>query len=173
MLLSASPVRLVQGDVMFGGEPGLCGVPALTVSDGMVNYLGAQATSTNGPFTSCAGERPFVCQTAECHPFRRRLATSEKESQFHCTPRRIGWASFCRLSGPARQRLLSGSLAVEGAPAGCPVFHMPPETMTVLLHSRPPSPSGSRRWSVTVMCPVLVTAVSGSAAFRYPSASLT
>jgi len=53
-------VRPVQGDVMFGGGPGLCGVPALTVSDGMVNYLRAQATSTNGPFTSCAGERPFL-----------------------------------------------------------------------------------------------------------------
>ena len=39
--------------------------------------------------------------------------------------------------------------------------------MTVLLHSRPPSPSGSGRWSVTAMCPVSVAAVSGRGALRY------
>jgi len=45
-------------------------------------------------------------------------------------------------------------------------------TVTLLLHSRPPSPRGSSRWSVTAMCPVSMIAVSGNAALRPPLASL-
>jgi len=40
--------------------------------------------------------------------------------------------------------------------------------MTVLLHSSPQSPSGSGRWSVTAMCPVPLTAVSGSGVLSPP-----
>jgi len=53
------------------------------------------------------------------------------------------------------------------------VFHPPAVvTMTVLLHSRPPSPAGSGRLSVTAMCTASLTAASGRAALRWPSASL-
>jgi hypothetical protein len=56
-----SPVRPVQRDVMFGGEPGLCGVAALAISDGMVNYIGDQPK--DGPFAPSA-QTPHLRRTA-------------------------------------------------------------------------------------------------------------
>jgi hypothetical protein len=105
---------------------------------------------------------------------RYRRMASDKERQSHCTLRAFGWARIQSAertdpwTAPCRGRSRSA-----GASAGRAVFHMPAElTMTVLLHSRPPSPKGSGRWSVTVICPVSVTAVSGNGALRAPSASL-
>jgi hypothetical protein len=107
-------------------------------------------TRTSGASSSC---------TQSACPRRATAASPDRHGRRRSGP---GDASNAWVTG-------DGS-AIRGAPAGHAAFHVPiTVTMTVLLHSRPPSPAGSGRWSVTAMCPVSVNAVSGSGALRHPS----
>jgi hypothetical protein len=92
MQLPASPVRPAQRDVMFGGEPSLCRVAALTVSDGMVNYIGNQPNLKNGPFAPLAranASSPSNSHQPRPHPLYCDDWPTKKESIY--IARQGGW----------------------------------------------------------------------------------